>query len=245
MAYSAGMVQQLTAWLGNLVPPAGSLLDLGEQTINPDVPPETIHALLVKTGGGPLGEKRRVADAFEGSRYFYRCIDLTKGSAVITADLNLWRVPWRWRRTFDLILNLGTSEHVTDQVNLFRAVHDLTKTGGTMLHSVPFTGYFGHGLYNYHPQFFILLAHANGYELQLALSQPHLPYTLPTIAGISGSERWAGIRHESGMITARMRKVNDRPFRLFTDYDIEQLGRPNLPMPWAQVMLDRNDLRVR
>ena len=258
MAYSPAMVETMTQWLGNLVPSGGALVELGESVINPDVPADTVRALLHKTcrcdadadrlqkEHFSASGRRRMADAFRISDFTYRCIDLTAGELVITADLNVWQVPPEWRGRCDLVINLGTSEHVADQINLLRVMHDLTKPGGTMHHSVPCFGYFNHGLYNYHPAYFILLAHANGYEdLSIALSPPHLPFTVAPTVAIRGSELWAAIPQQSGMLSARMRRRTANPFALFTDRDVTALGRDPLAAPWAQLMDERYDLRVR
>jgi SAM-dependent methyltransferase len=257
MAYSAGMVETLSHWLGTLVPPGGAIIELGESVINPDVPAETISALLRKSCRNlddadrlqrehfGSAARRRMADAFRNSDFTYRCIDLTKGEFVITGDLNLYRVSPDLCGIFDLIINLGTSEHIADQINVLRVMHDLAKEGGILFHSVPCFGYFNHGLYNYHPAFFILLAHANGYGLEMALSPPHLPFTLPALDGIAGSAAWAGRPQDSGMLTAKMRKNGCQPFALFTDRDVTVLGREKLQEPWARLMAERYDLRVR
>jgi hypothetical protein len=86
-------------------------------------------------------------------------------------------VPAEYRCTFDLVTNIGTTEHVTDQINAFRVIHEFAKPGANFLHSVPFAGYFNHGLYNYHPIFFVFLASANEYEIvHLGLSDPGTTY---------------------------------------------------------------------
>ena len=57
-----------------------------------------------------------------------------------------------------------------------RVMHDFARAGAAMVHVVPFTGYFNHGLFNYHPIFFVLLAAANGYQIDyLGLSLPDFP----------------------------------------------------------------------
>ena len=52
-----------------------------------------------------------------------------------------------------LVVNAGTTEHVVNQDNAFRVMHDLTKVGGVMMHEVPAGGMLTHGVVGYNPQF--------------------------------------------------------------------------------------------
>lgn len=79
-------------------------------------------------------------------------------------DLNTQSVPFWWRK-FDLVTNCGNSEHVMDQFNCFKVIHDLTKVGGIMYHQLPVAGFATHGFWRYNPLFFRALMNANGYEL--------------------------------------------------------------------------------
>ncbi len=66
---------------------------------------------------------------------------------------------------YDFVTNHGTSEHLLNQQNFFKVVHELTKPGGLMLHAVPFTAHIEHGFFNYQPNFFEALARYNSYKL--------------------------------------------------------------------------------
>jgi hypothetical protein len=66
---------------------------------------------------------------------------------------------------YDFVTNHGTSEHLLNQQNFFKVVHELTKPGGLMLHAVPFTAHIEHGFFNYQPNFFESLARYNSYKL--------------------------------------------------------------------------------
>src|SRR5215207_5990256 len=81
------------------------------------------------------------------------------------------------------------------------------------------------GLYNYHPLFFVFLAHANDYEiLSLELSGPHFPYSIPEIEGLTNAHLWSGVRMESGIIASVLRKTSLQPFRKVADFDANVLG---------------------
>jgi hypothetical protein len=83
----------------------------------------------------------------------------------IRIDLNHETVPSSLRNKFDLLLNLGTSEHVANQGNAFQIMHDLVHAGSIMYHEVPAGGLIDHGFVAYQPKFFHRLCRENNYEL--------------------------------------------------------------------------------
>jgi hypothetical protein len=258
MGYGSGGLQLLGSLIQDLPLAGGSILELGRQDIEASVTREEVlrilqiiyrdesqarRALKERFSGEP---RWPASELFIGTSYRYRCLDLYPGEFTIVADLNSFSVPTEDYSTFDLITNFGTTEHVTDQVNAFRVMHNYAKAGAIFVHSVPFTGYLNHGLYNYHPLFFVFLAAANEYEIQsVGLSSPWLQYTIPSMEGVFGCEHWAGTKFECGDITSILLKVHDRPFRLFTDYDQSVMERMKLRPPWSEMLRNRHDLRVR
>ena len=90
----------------------------------------------------------------------YTCIDLNGEHGALKIDLNT--AVWTGK-TFDLVTNHGTSEHVFNQLNCFRFIHDLTKPGGLMIHIVPCVGYERHGFFRSDELLFEGLQTANGY----------------------------------------------------------------------------------
>lgn len=260
MGYAANTIDMLAGWLGTVVPSKGGILELGDQWINIEPGPDEIAALrrlVSRASRDPsrvddimgrhfINRPRRIASAFEDSDFCYRCLDVCDGPGIIRADLNEYRVPAEWRGRFDLVTNFGTTEHVLDQVNSFRVMHDFAKVGARFIHHVPFAGYFNHGLFTYTPAFFVFLAHANNYEIeQLDLTAPHLPYSIPAIEALPGSRAWQEILQQSGIVVARFRKTTDGPFAIFSDYDANLVGQRPLGEPWRTMIAERYDLRVR
>ncbi|MGC1354492.1 MAG: methyltransferase domain-containing protein [Xanthobacteraceae bacterium] len=83
----------------------------------------------------------------------------------ITLDLNYDSAPPYATQKYDLVTNFGTTEHVANQLNAFRVIHNLTKPGGIMIHQMPAQGSPTHGLINYNLKFFWILAKSNGYRI--------------------------------------------------------------------------------
>ena len=75
-----------------------------------------------------------------------------------------------WKNYFDMVTNYGTTEHVNGgQYESFENIHNFTKVGGVMVHSIPLVGYWQtHCKYHYESDFFDMLATLNKYECVLS-----------------------------------------------------------------------------
>src|SRR5215211_1345567 len=103
----------------------------------------------------------------------YIAYDIFEGYMTTLFDLNRSAVPPIHRGHFDVVINCGTTEHVLNQLNSFRVIHDAVRTGGLMYHSLPMIGYLDHGYFNYNPRLFIEVAQANEYTIvELEYSGP-------------------------------------------------------------------------
>jgi hypothetical protein len=92
----------------------------------------------------------------------YSAVDPGTPGSRYRFDLNL---PLPIEEQFDLVMNIGTAEHIFNVHQFFKTAHDRTSIGGLMMHSSPFTGWTDHGFFNFQPTFFFDLARANGYEI--------------------------------------------------------------------------------
>ncbi len=92
----------------------------------------------------------------------YLAIDLHGTQASLPYDLNH---PVSLDRRFEVTTNIGTAEHIFNQAQFFRNMHDLTLPGGIMYHALPNQGCYDHGFYNYHPTFLFDLCAANSYQI--------------------------------------------------------------------------------
>jgi hypothetical protein len=101
---------------------------------------------------------------FEALGYEYACIDVDGTPDALVLDLNYDEVPAEHRGRYDLVTNFGTTEHVVNQLNAFKIVHDLTVPGGVMIHELPAQGMIDHGFFAYNPKYFFMLGSINHYE---------------------------------------------------------------------------------
>jgi hypothetical protein len=96
---------------------------------------------------------------------FYTSFDVCPALKTEILDLNFEGCPAGYRGTFDVVLNFGTTEHIINQVNCYRVMHDALKVGGVGVHQVPSVGWLDHGYFSYQPPFFDDLVKANRYEM--------------------------------------------------------------------------------
>jgi hypothetical protein len=111
------------------------------------------------------------ADLFLGADLACDAIDILPYPRTLTLDLNVDSLPFLRRGRYSLVTNCSTTEHVFNQYNAFKLVHDATAVGGLMYHGVPMSADFGRGFIGYNPKFFMRLAEANSYEITLGLSE--------------------------------------------------------------------------
>lgn len=96
--------------------------------------------------------------------YYICSIDMNGTEHALQHDLNLPFSRPEWG-LFDIVINTGTAEHVFNQYQVFKTIHDVCKVGGLMVHDAPWRGWSNHGFYCYQPCFWDDLAKANGYEV--------------------------------------------------------------------------------
>jgi hypothetical protein len=94
----------------------------------------------------------------------YHCVDVDGRVGSVVMDLNFDSIPDDQKGRYNLITNHGTSEHILNQYNVFKTMHDFARPGAIFVHAVPFTVHLEHGFFNYQPNFFDALARYNSYE---------------------------------------------------------------------------------
>ncbi len=101
----------------------------------------------------------------------YESVD-GNGRGTITADLNRPLVPWPGE--FDLVTDFGTGEHVFDQRQVFKTIHDLCRVGGHIVFDRPTQGYDLHCYWLATAAVFVDVARENGYEV-VSISNRDMP----------------------------------------------------------------------
>lgn len=110
------------------------------------------------------GERRLAKDYYEmvlGCGR-YESID-GNNRGTICADLNRPLDPHPGQ--FDLVTDFGTGEHVFNQYQVFKTLHDLTRKGGYIVFDRPTQGYPVHCYWNANECVWHDVAHANNYAV--------------------------------------------------------------------------------
>jgi SAM-dependent methyltransferase len=179
--------------------------------------------------GAPVGVDNFAARAPAARTFWtslgfeYAAIDLVDDA--IRIDLNREPTPRELCGQFDLVTNGGTTEHVANQDNTFRVIHDLCRPGGLMIHEVPCQAMMTHGLINYNPKFFSNLARANAYEIIRMRVCADGPCDLPAEVMQVNAEFGDGYvipeQHrvlQGFTIRATLKKIDGREFATPLDY---------------------------
>ncbi len=198
-----------------------SVCELGSQTVwaqNPicltalfaafgrPLPPPDVFAKFINTTGTGIASSRNLHELLGFRRY--TSLDIDEAHGAIAIDLNFDEVPLEHRGAYGLVTNHGTAEHVMNQANVFKTIHDLTAPGGLMLSVSPWIGWVEHGFFNYQPNFFRALARFNAYDV-LGMWTNNETYLelVPILQGPSNIRLG-----RDNLITSLLRKTGDAEF---------------------------------
>jgi len=106
-----------------------------------------------------------VRNIFRNKLIKYDSIDFDN-FATIKLDLNYESIPYTKINCYDVVTNFGTSEHIINQLNIFRNIHYLCKKDGYIIMDLPIQGSFNHGFFHYNLQIFWHLSRSNNYSIE-------------------------------------------------------------------------------
>lgn len=150
-----------------------AMLDIGASELFCTEDPGRLNDLIRTLAGEPYrpdelataANRSFAGDFFRRAGLRYAAIDYANYPGIIRRDLNLEGLPEEHHGQYRFVANSGTSEHILNQYNVFKVIHDAAAPGGIMYHGVPGWGDYEHGIIEYSPKFFWALATANDYEI--------------------------------------------------------------------------------
>lgn len=92
--------------------------------------------------------------------------------ADLTTDLSNNKNIQQHINTFDIIFDIGTSEHVGNPFQSLQNAFDLIKPGGFYVYDLPYENWNNHGFFQFTPVFFADLARTNNYNLVFHFTHP-------------------------------------------------------------------------
>jgi hypothetical protein len=144
--------------------------------------------------------------------FTYRALDIFEAENTTLFDLNIHAPGKDLAEQFDLVTNFGTTEHVINQYQSLKTMHELTRPGGLIHHELPLAGYHNHGYFSYNPMLFIQLAEANGYQIVLQnYSKAGTPTSAP---GFMTDNGYPESKYFDYGIEFIFQKVSGSPFRM-------------------------------
>ena len=200
------------------------VLDLGAQELICAGAPEFISRFVSVFGGKPFSDREleRVANGMAGevltrAGFRYTSIDFKDYPFCLRLDLNRDQLPTEHHGRYRLVTNHGTSEHILNQWNVFKTMHDAAARDGLLFHCVPFSGMFEHGIVNYNAKFWWALSEANGYRIvKMSTYVEGQPEPVPQ-SFVSQIEAIEPLRASSATISVLFQKTDDRPFAGLVD----------------------------
>jgi hypothetical protein len=150
----------------------------------------------------------------------YASIDIDGSPGSIPLDLNYDEVPTELLGRYDVVTNFGTTEHVANQLQSFKIIHDLATAGAIMLHVLPAGGMPNHGFVSYNPKFFWMLGRSNGYKSAfMTMGQSHRDAGLPNdvveflaLYEPQAEPQFTAYRMRETSLVVALQKVFDTPF---------------------------------
>jgi hypothetical protein len=91
----------------------------------------TAHRLAVGAAYDPVRgglNESFAGELIEKCGMRYLSMDIAKGYKTEVFDLNRENLPARHRSAYDVVLNVGTTEHVLNQYNSFKVIHEAART---------------------------------------------------------------------------------------------------------------------
>jgi hypothetical protein len=161
-----------------------NFLDIGTQNLL-EIEYEPALALITKLRSAPVTEKEikelkrliecadpankkkstYLSEFFDLTDVNYVSFDVCAGKKTEIFDLNSDDLPEKYHGFFDIVMNCGTLEHVINQYNSLKIIHQSLKKDGIWFDQPPSIGFINHGYFNYNPLFYQDLVEANSYGL--------------------------------------------------------------------------------
>jgi hypothetical protein len=183
-----GCGMQFLKWLDEqgAFPPGARLLDIGESCLLGAAPDDIVGFVLNHADNfDPVTLERTAVEYAYRSNLLghsviqtlflsellaltnikYVAFDVVSARKAHLFDLNVHDLAADKKGTFDVVINFGTTEHLMNQYNAYKVMHDAVREGGLIFHQVPSTGYINHGYFCYNALMFQELAQANGYDI--------------------------------------------------------------------------------
>jgi hypothetical protein len=210
---------------GGELRPGDAILDVGASELFCATEPESLNDLLAAAGApayapqelATMADRAYARGLFERAGFPYAAIDYADFPGVLRLDLNTDALPLEHHGRYRFVNNAGTSEHILNQWNVFKVMHDAAAPGALMYHGVPGWGDFEHGIFEYSPKFFLALAQENRYEIVKYWAWCEGRVETVDVSRMFRVEFSSAPVAEKVWLHVLLRKTSDRPFAGLSD----------------------------
>lgn len=149
------------AEIDSLKLPNRLVLDIGAQDVTISSANELLTLNQFISSNNPSGQPLQIdtfpavmeaRDVYVRAGFSYTCVDVDERPGTLRVDLARFEIP-RPRGVYGLVVNVGTTEHLSSPAATFALIHEMCAVGGFMYHDVPLFGLGNHGLMNPTPKF--------------------------------------------------------------------------------------------
>jgi hypothetical protein len=151
---------------------------------------------------------------FKAAGFDYRSFDIVDAPFCERLNLNVDSAPRSLQGRCDLVFNFGTTEHVMNQFNSMKIMHDLAKPGGLIYTLFLSNGYHWHGIVRYTPRFIDFLKTSNNYEVLYDVTHEQTFSEWRKAVGPNEPER--SYLHDMSRWVI-FKKTSDQPFKEIAD----------------------------
>lgn len=154
---------------------AQSVLEMGSQSVLADIPQVCTFLSSIGRQYDASAIQQKMSVPRISSQFLYEEIGFTSYEAIdLDSTFNPHKfdlnedlaAKYNFTKQFDLVTNLGMSEHIMNQLVFFKNMHNTCKTGGLLFHVVPMHDVNNHGFFHYTPLFFRSMAKLNEYRIE-------------------------------------------------------------------------------
>lgn len=130
---------------------------------------------------------------------------------------------------YDIVLDLGTAEHVGLQQTFYENVFNMLSPTGVFIGISPSSGFCGHGLYQYSPEFFKRMG---GYDSEIWLMTwgPRIKIK-PYLGNIKYNNRWQ-------VLTAYVLRKNGSEFKMAVQPDSMVATNYKIPLWLVRILVE-------
>lgn len=155
---------------------------------------QPLHGETMLELGGKINAGLTYKAFFESKGFRHVSVDWNGEHGALNLDLRreLSLADLGAEQPFDMVCNIGTTEHVSEQYGVWENIHRLTAVGGVLVSVTPYhdgASWWWHGEHYPTEQFFESFAYHNGWEIERMYCARYPPHENLYVRAVKQDER--------------------------------------------------------